>query len=317
MPSNVETLFSVKEVPWHGLGTIVKDAPTSKDAIRLAGLDWIVEKQPLKLHDTSEAVGKTVVGFKATVRSSDNSILGIVSDRYKVIQNNEAFAFTDSLLSEGVTYETAGSLNDGKRIWLLARVPEKFKILGDDFENYLIFTNSHDGSSPIRVALTPVRIVCQNTLNLALQTASRSWSAKHLGNLHNKMDFALETLGFTKSYDVNLEKELNRLYKIKLSNLQVENLIKTLLPIDNDKDGRIRIKHIEAKRDCIKATLNTTYDLKDFKSTAYGFVNAVSDAVTHTISGKEGNKTKERLFSHVIQGHDLIDKSYDLVKSLV
>ena len=111
------------------------------------------------------------------IRSTDGSVLGIVSDRYKVVQNEDAFRFTDELLGEGVTYETAGSLQYGRKVWMLARMPQRYIIAGDEIEPYLVIMNSHDGSSGVKVAMTPIRVVCQNTLNLALNSANRIWGS--------------------------------------------------------------------------------------------------------------------------------------------
>lgn len=114
MAANVESMFYVRETPWHGLGTRVMEAPASKEALTLAGLDWKVLQEPV--YTQSEELIK---GYKANVRDSDRKVLGVVTDRYKVIQNEEAFSFTDSLLGEGVRYETAGSLQGGKRYGFL------------------------------------------------------------------------------------------------------------------------------------------------------------------------------------------------------
>ena len=107
--------------------------------------------------------GFSIPGFKANIRDLDNRVLGVVTDRYKVVQNEEAFSFTDSLLGEGVTYETAGSLQEGRRTWILAKLPQKFIISGDEITPYLVFMNSHDGTGAIKAAMTPIRVVCQNT----------------------------------------------------------------------------------------------------------------------------------------------------------
>ena len=169
MAANVESMFYVRETPWHGLGTRVMEAPASKDALRLAGLDWKVLQEPV--YTQSEELIK---GYKANVRDSDRKVLGVVTARYKVIQNEEAFSFTDALLGEGVRYETAGSLQGGRKVWLLARLPHEYIISGEQISPYLVFSNTHDGSGAIKVALTPIRVVCNNTLNLALNTAKRS-----------------------------------------------------------------------------------------------------------------------------------------------
>ena len=142
----------------------------------LAGLDWKVEQHPIVTSD-----GIPLNGFWANVRNIDQKVLGVVSDKYKVVQNEEAFAFTDTLLGEGVTYETAGALQEGRKVWLLAKLPQKYIISGDEITPYLVFSNSHDGSGAIKVAMTPVRVVCNNTLNLALEHARRIWSTTHGG----------------------------------------------------------------------------------------------------------------------------------------
>ena len=111
MAALVESMFSVRETPWHGMGKIVKEAPSSADAIRYAGLDWDVVQEPIFLSN-----GTKIMGNYCNVRSTDRKPLGIVGDRYKIVQNSEAFEFTDALLGEGVKYETAGSLKDGKTI---------------------------------------------------------------------------------------------------------------------------------------------------------------------------------------------------------
>ena len=155
MPANVETMFYVRETPWHGLGINVDEALETEEALKVAGLDWTVNQTKIFTNENM-----LIPNYKANVRSTDGKILGVVTDRYKVVQNNEAFSFTDSLLGQGVRYETAGSLQEGKKVWLLAKMPEKFKILDDEITPYLVFFNSHDGSGAIKVAMTPVRVVC-------------------------------------------------------------------------------------------------------------------------------------------------------------
>ena len=142
MAANVETMFYTRTKPWHGLGTMVEEAPTSGAALELAGLDWRVVQKNLVTEE-----GITVPGFRANLRETDNQVLGVVSDRYKVVQNEEAFAFTDELLGEGVTYETAGSLQNGRRTWILAKLPTRYIISGDEITPYLVFMNSHDTNS--------------------------------------------------------------------------------------------------------------------------------------------------------------------------
>lgn len=220
MAALVETMFSVREKPWHGLGTIVAEAPTSQEALQVAGLNWNVIQKDIM---TAEG-GGIIQGFKANVRDSDGSVLGIVTDRYRVVQNTEAFAFTDTLLGEGVRYETAGSLQNGRRTWMLARLPQQYIINGEEITPYLVFMNSHDGSGAIKVAMTPVRVVCNNTLNLALSTAKRSWSCNHTGDIAGKLDEARDTLFLARQYMSELGKSFTELNRIAVRIWSVKDI---------------------------------------------------------------------------------------------
>ena len=238
MAANVETMFSVREKPWHGLGKIVMEAPTSKDALRLAGLDWNVVQEPIYTE-----FNEVVEGYKANVRDSDRKVLGVVSDRYKVVQNADAFSFTDELLGKGVRYETAGSLQEGRKVWLLARLPREYIIGGERISPYLVFSNTHDGSGSVKVAVTPVRVVCNNTLNLALDTASRSFSMVHTGNIQDKIQEAKDTLFMAESYMDCLGAEFEQLRRQKMTDAQIKEFMELLLPIEKDST-QIQSKNI-------------------------------------------------------------------------
>ena len=229
MAANVETMFYVRETPWHGLGTRVMEAPSSKEALGLAGLDWKVVQEPV--YTQAEEL---IEGYKANVRDRDRKVLGVVTNRYRIIQNEEAFGFTDALLGEGVRYETAGSLQGGRKVWLLARLPHEYIISGERISPYLVFSNAHDGSGAVRVALTPIRVVCNNTLNLALSTAKRSWSIMHTGNVQEKLEEAKDTLFRAEAYMDSLGKEFDELRKKKLTDKQVMDYIEILLPMEDN-----------------------------------------------------------------------------------
>lgn len=147
MSAEVESMFYVRTTPWHGLGTRVEEALTVEDALQKSGLDWEVQKRAVQTDQ-----GQLIAGYQANVRSTDQKVLGIVSDRYRIVQNREAFDFTNALLGDGVRFETAGSLFDGKKVWLMARLPEKYIISGDEISPYLVFSNGHDGTNAIKVA---------------------------------------------------------------------------------------------------------------------------------------------------------------------
>lgn len=309
MPANIETMFYTREKPWHGLGTMVKEAPTSADALRLSGLDWRVEQTPIFTNE-----GTLIQGFKANVRDSDKQILGVVTDRYKVVQNEEAFAFTDALLGEGVTYETAGSLQKGRRVWVLARLPRTYLISEDEIAPYLVFMNTHDASGAIKVAITPIRVVCQNTLNLALAAARRCWTANHTGNIEGKLEEARNTLLFANHYMRELNEAIEHLNQIKLSDYQVMKYIDALFPLYEDPSEQQKKNLMRMKED-LKLRYFEAPDLVDREKSAYRFVNAVSDFATHAEPLRRSAVYQENLFARTVEGNAMIDRAYELVKA--
>lgn len=309
MAANVETMFSVREKPWHGLGKIVMEAPTSKDALRLAGLDWNVVQEPIYTE-----FNEVVEGYKANVRDSDRKVLGVVSDRYKVVQNADAFSFTDELLGKGVRYETAGSLQEGRKVWLLARLPREYIIGGERISPYLVFSNTHDGSGSVKVAVTPVRVVCNNTLNLALDTASRSFSMVHTGNIQDKIQEAKDTLFMAESYMDCLGAEFEQLRRQKMTDAQVKEFMELLLPIEKDST-QIQSKNILRLREDLKKRYYDAPDLQKVGNNAYRFINAVSDFATHAKPLGRTANYNENLFARTIDGNPLIDKAYQLLKT--
>ena len=309
MAANVETMFYVRETPWHGLGTRVMEAPSSREALGLAGLDWKVVQEPV--YTQAEEL---IEGYKANVRDTDRKVLGVVTNRYRIIQNEEAFGFTDALLGEGVRYETAGSLQGGRKVWLLARLPHEYIISGERISPYLVFSNAHDGSGAVRVALTPIRVVCNNTLNLALSTAKRSWSMMHTGNVQEKLEEAKDTLFRAETYMDSLGKEFDELRKKKLTDKQVMDYIEILLPMEDNTTPQQR-KNISRLREDMGRRYFDAPDLKTVGKNAYRFINAVSDFATHAEPLRKTANYKENVFARTMEGNPLIDRAYQMVKA--
>ena len=307
MAANVETMFYTREKPWHGLGTRVEEAPNSKEALILAGLNWNVYQSPIWTENET-----MIHGYKANIRDVDEKVLGVVTDRYKVIQNSEAFSFTDDLLGDGVTYETAGSLQDGKRTWILAKMPQRFIIAGDEITPYLVFMNSHDGSGAVKVAMTPIRVVCQNTLNLALRDAKRSWSTHHTGNIETKMQQARQTLFQAEQYMGVLGREIDNLNQIKLSDKKVIEFIDDLFPVKEDLSDQQK-KNVDRMKEDVKIRYFDAPDLKHVGKNGYRFVNAVSDYATHAEPVRRTQNYKESVFARTVDGNSMIDKAYEMV----
>lgn len=298
MPAFVETMMYTREKPWHGLGTMVAEAPTSADALRLAGLDWSVVGRPIY-----DADGNEIPGYVANTRDSDKKTLGVVTTKYKIIQNRDAFAFTDALIGGDVRYETAGSLKKGKQIWLLAKMPAA-KVAGDDVEPYLCFTNTHDGSGAIKVCMTPIRVVCNNTLNIALNEAQRTWSTVHVGDISRRVAEAQQTLELANRYMLALDEQAQRYANTTIREDWLNEMLQEWFPIQED-DGDQRKKNIKQLRDEFMVAYMMP-DLRQFRGTAWGLVNAASDML-HNKPRRKTDSYQARRWGKIMVGHPLLD----------
>lgn len=305
MSANVETMLYVREKPWHELGTMVQEAPTSADALRLAGLDWKVEQQDVVLSS-----GLLVPGYKVNVRNTDQSVLGIVTDKYRVVQNDEAFAFTDNLIGGDVRYETAGSLSGGKKVWMLARLPDKL-IAGDQTETYMCFSNTHDGSGAIRVCMTPIRVVCNNTLNYALRTAKRSWAVRHTGNIEKKIHEARMCLELGEAYMDGLAKYADDMANITVTRDEIAAILDELFPVAEDASKRTRTNAQKVKDEYMVCWFAP--DIAKFRDTAWGALNAMSDMVTHNAPRRQTATYWENNWGRIMNGHVLMDRMAELL----
>ena len=305
MSANVETMMYVREKPWHELGTMVQEAPTSADALRLAGLDWKVEQQDVVLSS-----GLLVPGYKVNVRNTDQSVLGIVTDKYRVVQNEEAFAFTDNLIGGDVRYETAGSLSGGKKVWMLARLPDKL-IAGDQTETYMCFSNTHDGSGAIRVCMTPIRVVCNNTLNYALRTAKRSWAVRHTGNIEKKIHEARMCLELGEAYMDGLARYADDMANITVTRDEIAAILDELFPVAEDASKRTRTNAQKVKDEYMVCWFAP--DIAKFRDTAWGALNAMSDMVTHNAPRRQTATYWENNWGRIMNGHVLMDRMAELL----
>ena len=308
MSADIEKMFSVREVPWHGISVIVDEAPTSEEALRLSGLDWDVFSE--KIYDEQ---GQNVQGLYVNKRSSDGKHLGVVRGRYTIVQNREAFAFTDAIINTGdVRYETAGSLNGGSRVWMMARMPEA-KILGDKVDNFLVFLNSFDGSEALKVFTTNIRCVCNNTISLALKTTKRSWSMKHTKKVSERMIEAEETLRLYDKYMIGLDKEAQKLALKKFSQQQVDDFWKLLFPVTEDDTERKKTVSKE-QIDQLEYCYNRD-DLANFRGTGWGIMNAVADYVDHGIPIRQTANWQENRWDRILSGNTVFEKAYELVEA--
>lgn len=311
---NMPLLTDFRKKPWDGIGKEVVSAPTSAEAIKRAGLDWEVVSAQSEYF--LNGVHTIVPEQFDNVRVDTGQSFGRVTGRYKITQNIECFDFLDNLAGNAITYETAGAIEGGKRVFLSTKLKNfDHKILGDEMEYYLFLSNSHDGKGAIRIAITPVRLVCSNVLNLALKQASRSWSAVHSSLLATKMEEAKNTLFMAESYVNALQEEADLLSQVIVPMDTFRFVSESLFPITKEMPDRQKRNNEE-----LKSELEMRYnfdDIKKFNGTGWGVIQAVSDLVGHRKPQRETDTYQEKNFAKIIDGHNLFDKAYGLIKKVV
>jgi len=291
------SFFSVKEKAWHGLGQIVEGCPTSAEALKFAGLDYTVAKRKLFTFDNeNEAANEEteikipeieVPDFYATIRTDNETVLGVVGRDYEVVQNIDAFSFFDAIVGgEGIQYETAGALGKGERIFITAKLPNYIKVGKEDLiEQYLFLTTSHDGGGSITAAFTPTRIVCNNTLNAALGNQSNAVKIRHTANAKERLEQGHKLMGITNQLSAQLEGIFNQWATIRITDPEVKKLIQMALVPNKEVLKNIQTGMEDELSTCFKnmadcafeyAMTNDTQQLETTKGTLFGAYNAVT-----------------------------------------
>lgn len=318
---NTVSFASAVELPWHGLGTVVPGVMTTAEAIEKANLDFTVTKYPqyvripiqeplYKADGTILKEGKyefvEVADTFSTVREDNQEILGTVGNMYTVLQNKDAFKFFDPILEENEAFiETVGVLGKGERIFISAKLPDHITIFGKDdvIEQYLLITSSHDGKSATTIMFTPIRVVCQNTLNLALnkQTPNRV-SVKHTENQLTRIHLAHEILGLQNQYRKEIEEIFGRLAETKCTDEMLEKIIVKGL---SDNAGMVKTyfdkdaKQSTRFRNNVQAVMNYAYTnptqlMPSTKETLFGAYNAVTGWYQNECNWKGDDDAKMR-----------------------
>ena len=274
LDGTAEAFYALKPA-WHGLGTVLDHAPTSAEAIKAAQLDWRVS-----LEEIRTASGKIVPDHYATVRSDTGAVLGCVGDKYSVVQNREAFDFLDSLFEDGlIKYESAGALRGGSRIWLLARMPSVDEIApGDNSNRYVLFSTSHDGSASLHAIPTSVRVVCANTLRVAIAS---DVGFRHSGNVQRKLDYARQYLSqFDEKFTLFRDKA-RRLAELRYTPEQAKAYIEELFP-STGREGRSKSIRDNKVAEVRSALLSKRQQIPSIKGSWWALVNSVTESLDHS-----------------------------------
>lgn len=269
-------MFSAGSRPvWHKLGQRTSEAVTSEQAIRLAHLDWTVSESPIQLTEPVNG-SRTIPSHKAITRDDNGSVLGVVGKRYTPIQNVEAFQWLDSVVGEKrAIYETAGSIHGGRFVWMMIRLPEDLRIKGTDDVTtpYVLVCNSHDGTRALRILNCAVRVVCNNTLTMALgRGGTQGLGIRHTACIHKKVDEARRALGIAAKRYSTMQLEMDRLAKHEMSVREVKTYFKELWPDNPQAENTSRT---QAVRDRLLENFESER-LAGVSGSAWAAVNAVS-----------------------------------------
>lgn len=293
--------------PRHNLGIELNHPKTARDAIEMAGLDYTVVKKPLEL--------KT--GLKqdayATVRTDTDEVLGFVNESYEPIQNIDAFTFFDALVAEDeAIYETAGVLGKGERIWIRARLPGYIKVHGNDIVNkYLLLTNSHDGSSHVRVKLTPIRVVCNNTLTAALQGEGEV-QISHTRNAVWDLEQAVTMLGLSKSLYKQLDVMFNDMAAKKITQEQLREYVQALVPDNEEAENTARTEKI---RNSVLQLHDSGRGAHLSRGTVWGAFNSVAEYTDHLMLGEDSTTRLNSIWFG--RGEQLKSKAFRLAQRMM
>ena len=327
------SFFSVKETPWHNLGQVVSEHPTSAEAIRHAGLDYEVIKQPIYIKGQGLSVGKNgeirgedipIPDQFGTMRTDTNEPFGVVGKDYHIVQNTEAFAFFDAIVGggDGIQYETAGALGCGERIFITAKLPGYIRVgNGDDVtEKYIFLSNKHDGKGSIIAAFTPIRVVCQNTLNAALGNMSNVVRIKHTTGVKQRLEDAHRVMGIADRLSVQMEGLFNRWAKTPITDNEVKKLIQLALCPNKETFELLKKGADDELSTLFKNTCNDAFSYAmmsdtQLMDTTRGTVYGAYNCITGYYQNVRPYKDEEEKFKSVLLGGTAMErgqKAFDL-----
>ena len=276
--------------PWHGLGNPVPNAMTSKEAIEAASMDWNVITTPVYINLNGEHL--QVPDKAAIIREDTQEVFNILSDRYTPVQNVEAFQFFDAVVAAGsAIYHTVGSLDGGRRVWIAAKLPTTLKVTNQDLiEKYILLSNSHDGTKALTMQLTPIRVVCNNTLSVALKEKTTRFYGRHTPNILSRAKNAQELLGLSEAYFQLFMDGVTALAAKKMKESDMQAMLVQLFKLEEHK---VDERKMRAETEYSVAKVRELFesgkgnDLKGVKGTAWAAYNAVTEFVdSYRLVGK-------------------------------
>lgn len=291
----IEKMAFSGKTPWHGVGTALDEADLydwRRTCVK-AGLDWDVELTPLVTADTSAKVT-----HRAVRRTSDNRILGVVGPKYHALQNRDAFRWFQPFLdAKEATLHTAGSLCEGSRVWVLAKLNRHPLVIaaGDEVEKFILLSHGHDGSLAVRVGFTPIRVVCANTLALSHRAdASKLIRVKHSASLYEHLANIREVMNVANAEFEATAEQYRLLVRKSINQHDLRRYVRLVLKVDGKKlSTRMKNMIDEITRLCESGRGN---DLASVRGTLWTAYNGVSEWLTHQRGNNQGNRLNSLWF---------------------
>jgi phage/plasmid-like protein (TIGR03299 family) len=319
------SMFYVDDEPWHGLGTKLEKAPASSaEAVVAAGISWEVMKAPVYVAGTGRLIpieDHFAIVRKDRLDCADCKPFGLVGRDFVPLQNRDAFRFFDPLLSSGhVTFETAGALGRGERIWVLARFKGDVKIGPDELKRYLLLSNRHDGKESVTVKFTPIRVVCQNTLSAAMAGSGRAFRVRHDRLLESRLhDTGRLIEQIYESYE-RLETAFESLRSVSLDDAELDSYIEHVFPDpprEQDGDGSRRRRALKARLAATHLCRNGRGNSAEgVKGTLWAAYNGIAEYVDHRKLNARGSDFSHRRLRYVWFGEGAGIKQRALVCAL-
>ena len=294
----LEDRYVGSQPAWYGIGTVLDRAFTAEEAIRYAKLDYEVVKVPMYLQDGQGADMMATVNSELPVGNPDR-ILGYVGLDYEVVQNVEAFEFFDTVVDrEDAVYESVGVLDKGKRIFIVAKIPEQFIIKDDIHDQYITLATSHDASFALKVFATTVRVVCANTLSMALGSTKSMVYLRHTRTVRDRMGTAAEILGLATKEFRRAQAIFQQLADKRVTTRQFEEFVEAIFPSQGERVNQPTQDHRASVHTLFDAPTNSTPGIRH---TWYAAVNAVGEYVDHNMPYRKLDRSAEALFGRGAQ----------------
>lgn len=295
----------MKQSTWRNVGTEV-NGNSVKEIILQAGLDYEVVKEPIYT-----GAGELIPDQYVTRQKNEPVFFGTVGSKYEIIQNVDAFAFVDNMVDSGLKFEKAGQTAGGM-VYIIASLDE-FDIFGDKMTPYIIFQNSHNGSIPMKAALTTLRMVCQNQFTVAFKEASNVVKVRHTANANQRMAEAQRIMHEAINYRSSVNQLAEELHSIKLNPISANRIAAELFPY-TENDSKLRAERAEESRSALLSIYRYDDDLANHRNTGWGMLNAYSDFVTHSEPSRLTKNWQENKFVSVL--NTTMNNAIEIIESV-